>query len=327
MVNRERSYSWGDHRPFNSLVRLFREKYGGRIQKVSVNAGFTCPNRDGEITYGGCIYCNNESFTPSYCNADESVYQQIESGIEFMNFRYRKANRFLAYFQSFSNTYAPLSKLKSLYEEALSHPKIHGLAISTRPDCLNNSIIDYLSQLSKSKIILVEIGIESCYDDTLLKINRGHSFAKTMNAFEMLSGRGLHVGGHLMFGLPGESKDQMLEEVNIISGLPLDSIKFHQLQIIKNTKMQKYYLDNKNEFDLFEKDEYIDFIVSFIERLNPAIAIERFVSEVPPRYKIAPDWGLIRSDILIQQIEKRFFELDTWQGKLYNNKEATGKLR
>ena len=318
---------WGDDRPFNSLVRLFREKYGGRVQKVSVNAGFTCPNRDGKVAYGGCIYCNNNSFTPSYCEPDLSIYQQLVTGIKFLNFRYRKTKKYLAYFQSFSNTYAPLNRLKSLYKEALLHPKIHGLAIATRPDCLDSEIIAYLQELSKTKIIIVELGIESCYDPTLEKINRGHNFQTTVDAIEMLSGKGIHIGGHIMFGLPGESKEQMLKEVDIISRLPLDSVKFHQAQIIKQTKMQKYYLQNKDDFNLFEKDEYIDFIISFIERMNPSIAIERFVSEVPPKFKVAPDWGLIRSDQLIRQIEKRFHQRDTWQGKFYNKKDSTGENR
>ena len=195
-------FSWGDNRPYNSFASRIREKYGTRLQKVSVNAGFTCPNRDGNIAYGGCTYCNNDSFTPSYCTDNYDITGQINKGIAFLKRRYRKTTQFLAYFQPYSNTYAPIDIVKEKYEIALKHPEISGLVISTRPDCVDEIILDYLLELSVNHYVFLEVGIESCYDKTLLSVNRGHLFSHTKKAIQASAARGIHTTGHLIFGLP-----------------------------------------------------------------------------------------------------------------------------
>ncbi len=315
----KKQYIWGDSRPFYSLATYNKQKFGGRIQKISVNAGFTCPNRDGTVARGGCIYCNNQSFTPSYCVEDESITGQIEKGIAFMQKRYKRAKKFIAYFQSFSNTYAPLATLENYYQQALAHPQISGLAISTRPDCIDEPVAALLQQLAEKVIVQIELGIESTYDETLKFINRGHNYEQTRTAYQLLKNRGLHLGGHLIIGLPGESDKMILAQMDRINELPIDSIKFHQLQIVKHTKLAKIYSGDPKMFSLFTLERYLELMVQMIERLRPGIAIERLVSESPPHLKIAPDWGHIRSDQFINKIENILKVTNTWQGKNYHN--------
>jgi radical SAM protein (TIGR01212 family) len=310
-------YAWADSRRFNSYAGYFKRTFGRRIQKLAIDAGFTCPNRDGTITFNGCTYCNNKAFNPSYCDANKTITQQINEGIEFHANRYRRAESFLAYFQAFSNTYASFEIIKQRYCEALAHPKVIGLVIGTRPDCINAEILDYLAEISKTKYLIVEYGIESCYNTTLKRINRGHDFEKSVRAIETTACRGIKCGAHVIFGLPGETVQMMHDEVKILSRLPLDTVKFHQLQIIKGTAMEKEYTDNPNDFHVFDVDEYIDFFVKFAERLNPKIVIERFVGEVPPRFLAQSAWSLLRNDRLIAKFEKRLEELDTYQGKYF----------
>jgi uncharacterized protein len=309
-------YSWGHNRRFNSYTEYFKTIFGERVQKISLDAGFTCPNRDGSKGFGGCSYCNNNSFSPSYCKPEKTVAQQIEEGIEFHKFRYRRADKFLAYFQAYSNTYKDIESLKAIYETA-KQQGIVGFVIGTRPDCIDDEKLDYFAQLAKDYYVIIEYGIESCNDRTLERVNRGHNFATTIDAITRTAERGINVGGHLLFGLPGETKDEMLQQANIISQLPLNTIKFHQLQIIKGTRFEQEYKANPDEFSLFEMSEYIDFIVQFTERLNPKIVIERFSSESPPRYVVAPEWGLIRYDEILRLIEKKMEIMDTWQGRLF----------
>jgi|WetSurMetagenome_2_1015567.scaffolds.fasta_scaffold17143_2 uncharacterized protein len=324
-------YPWGDERRFNSYSNYFRNIYGARVQKVSIDAGFTCPNRDGTKGLGGCTYCNNDAFNPSYCMPAKSVFQQIEEGIEFHKWRYSEAVSYLAYFQAFSNTYAPLDTLKRLYEEALSHKGIVGLIIGTRPDCIDEEKLTYLEELSKRCYLAVEFGIESCYNKTLLRINRGHSFEDAVKAVERTAELGINTGAHFIFGLPGESMEEMLDMAAIISELPLKTIKFHQLQIIKETAMEKEFRDKPGDFKLFSWEEYLDFFVSFLERLNPAFVVERFTGEAPPRFLSGESWGKKRTDQIVNLIENRLEELDTWQGKFYSGKkpqiETNPKIR
>jgi len=315
-------YPWGHERRFNAFTDNFRKIHGARMQKVSIDAGFTCPNRDGSKGTGGCTYCNNKAFNPSYCLPSKSVSRQIEEGIEFHKKRYRKTGSYLAYFQAYSNTYASIDKLADLYNEALSHNEINGLVIGTRPDCVNDEILDFLKDLSERCILLLDYGIESCYDKTLARINRGHSFRDAMAALEASAARGLDTGAHFIFGLPGETREEMLNEAGIISGLPLKRVKFHQLQIIKGTKMEEEFNSNPADFEIFAWDDYLDFIIKFIERLSPAIVIERFTGEAPPRYLSREVWGKKRTDQITGLIEKRLEELDTWQGRLYNGVTA-----
>jgi uncharacterized protein len=308
------NFPWGHNKRYNSYPEYFRKEFGERVQKISVDAGFSCPNRDGTLALGGCIYCNNDAFNPSYCKPDKSITQQIQEGIEFHAKRYRRANKFLVYFQAYSNTYAPVEDLKKIYIQALSHPGIVGLVIGTRPDCVDQRKIEFLQELAEKYYIIIEYGIESCYDTTLISINRQHTFAQTVEAIKLTAQAGLKTGGHLIFGLPGETRKQMLDEAEIISSLPINNIKFHQLQIARNTMMERSFAKQPEKFELFAMEEYIDFIVQFIERMDPRIIIERFTSEMPPRFIIAPDWGLIRNDQINILIETRLEEMNTWQG-------------
>lgn len=310
-------FPWGHERRFNAYSNYFRSLYGARVQKVSIDAGFTCPNRDGTKGSGGCTYCLNDAFNPSYCVPSKSVTQQIEEGVEFHKWRYSEAVSYLAYFQAFSNTYAPLDKLKELYEEALSFNGVIGLIIGTRPDCIDEEKLAYIKELSQRCYVAVEYGIESCYNKTLKRINRGHSFEDAIRAVERTSELGINAGAHFIFGLPGESRAEMMNQVDIISRLPVKTVKFHQLQIIKGTVMEKEFRENPEDFELFSWEEYLDFFISFLERLNPAIVVERFTGEAPPRFLTGEGWGKKRTDQIVSLIEKRLEESDTWQGKKY----------
>ena len=307
-------YLWGDGRRFNSYAGYFRRQFGQRVQKLTVDAGFTCPNRDGSLARGGCTYCDNNSFNPSYCVPTKPVGQQIEEGIEFHSRRYRRANKFLVYFQAYSNTYAPLAHLRRLYTEALSRPEIAGLVIGTRPDCVDGEKLDLLAELSATHYIAVEYGVESCYDKTLTRINRQHNFECSRRAIEATAARGIKTGIHLIFGLPGESKQQMLDEIGIVSQLPINSIKFHQLQLLKNTRITQEYLSQPDDFHLFEVAEYIDFITDVAERLRPDIIIERIAGEVPPKYLAIPSWSSLRNDQLLALFEQNLEKRNTHQG-------------
>jgi radical SAM protein (TIGR01212 family) len=313
-------YIWGHERRFNAYSNYLRKSFGERIQKVSIDAGFTCPNRDGTKGTGGCTYCNNDAFNPSYCIPEKPIWQQIDEGIKFHQKRYRKATRYLAYFQAYSNTYASLEKMKRLYEEALSQPGIIGLIIGTRPDCIDYSKLDYIKELSEKYYVVVEYGIESCYNKTLQRINRGHSVEDAWEALKATSSMGINTGAHFIFGLPGESVEEMLAEAEIISGMPLKSVKFHQLQIIKGTRMEDEFRKKPLDFHIFSWEEYLDFFISFLERLNPSIVVERFTGEAPPRLLYAANWGKKRTDQIVTLVEKRLEELDTWQGKKYHKK-------
>lgn len=327
-------YGFPDGKRYNSFVGYFKRKYGERLQKIVLDAGFTCPNRDGKVGRGGCTYCDNAAFHPSYSTAGKSLHQQLDEGIEFHKVRYRTTEHYLAYFQSFSNTYAPLERLKSLYEEALRHPDVVGVVIGTRPDCVDEQKLDYLAELSRGNIladwrrslsdgqertapiIIVEYGIESCYDQTLARINRGHDFETARMAVQMTADRGLDVGVHFILGLPGETRQMMLDSCALINSLPIRSVKFHQLQIVKGTRMEKEYAECPQDFERFSLEEYLDFFVDMLERLRPDLFIERFVGEVPPRFVNETPWGLIRNVELLRLLEKRLQERDSWQGKL-----------
>lgn len=300
---------------YNSFVGYFRRKYSERLQKIVLDAGFTCPNRDGKVGRGGCTYCDNAAFHPSYSTAGKSLHQQMDEGIEFHKVRYRTTEHYLAYFQSFSNTYAPLERLKQLYEEALSHPSVVGIVVGTRPDCVDEQKLDYLAELAKEHVVIVEYGIESCYDETLRRINRGHDFETARRAVEMTAQRGLDVGVHFILGLPGETRQMMLDSCAMINALPIRSVKFHQLQIVKGTRMEQEYAACPEDFERFTLDEYLDFFVDMLERLRPDIFIERFVGEVPPRFVNETPWGLIRNVELLRLLDRRLEERDTWQGR------------
>jgi len=313
----EKKYEWGTTRRYNSYADWFTVLFGGRVQKVSINAGFTCPNRDGTLGYGGCTYCNNEAFIPVYCTPEKSVTEQIEQGIAFHLRRYRRAERYIAYFQAYTNTYAGIDKLTGLYDEALNHPSVTGIVIGTRPDCISSELLDRLAVMARDYFIMIEYGIESVNDETLRRINRGHDFASAVNAVRETAARGLNAGAHLIFGLPGETRDQIADSAEIISSLPLTSLKIRQLQLIRGTVMAEEYKKDPAAFDLYSLDEYLDLVISFAERLSPGIMIDRISGEAPPRLLDDPrDWHL-RSNEILRLFEKRLEERDTSQGRLY----------
>lgn len=323
---------------YNSFVGYFKQKYGERLQKIVLDAGFTCPNRDGSVGRGGCTYCDNAAFHPAYSTAGKSLHQQMDEGIEFHKVRYRTTEHYLAYFQSFSNTYAPLERLRELYVEALRHPAVVGIVIGTRPDCVDEQKLDFLADLAGGRalpswtrtlegadgqgcernapVVIIEYGIESCYDDTLLRINRGHDFETARKAVMMTAARGIDMGAHFILGLPGESRQMMLDSCSFINSLPIRSAKFHQLQIVKGTRMEMEFAAHPEDFVQFTLDEYVDFFVDMLERLRPDLYIERFAGEVPPRFVNSTPWGLIRNVELLRLLDNRLKERDTFQGRL-----------
>ena len=303
---------------YNSYVDHFRAKYGDRLQKLVLDAGFTCPNRDGTVGTGGCTYCDNAAFHPGYSTPDKPLSQQIDEGIEFHKVRYPRTSRYLAYFQAFSNTYAPLERLRALYSQALTHPAVEGIVIGTRPDCVDAAKLDYLASLQEAgKVVVVEYGIESCYDRTLLRINRGHDFACARKAVTMTAERGLEVGAHFILGLPGETPAMLLDQCAAINALPLTSVKFHQLQLIKGTQMEKEYEICPQDFWRPGLDEYLDLIVDILERLRPDLCIERIAGEVPPRFVRQTPWGLVRNFQILKMLDARLESRDTFQGRLF----------
>lgn len=311
------NFPWGHQRRFNAYAEYFKKTFGERVQKVSIDAGFTCPNRDGSLARGGCTYCNNNAFNPSYCSAEKPVSQQLSEGIEFHKVRYRRAKKYLAYFQTYSNTYSSIDKLRDIYEQALNFPEVVGLVIGTRPDCIDAEKLNYFAELANQYYIMIEYGVETVYNKTLEKINRHHTWEQSRIAIEQTAAQGLNTGAHFIFGLPGETREEMMESIEEINLLPLTTIKFHQLQIVKGTQMAKDFLSNPEKYNLFQMEEYIDFIVRFTERLNPGFIVERFTGEVPPRFHAGPNWGIIRNDQVNHLIEKKMDELNTWQGRLY----------
>ena len=311
-------YPWGDERRFNSYAAYFKRTFGSRMQKVTINAGFSCPNRDGKLSTGGCTFCRNDAFTPSYCQSEKSITQQIDEGIEFHRRRYRTAQRYLAYFQSFSNTYAPLERLRECYDEALAHPDIAGIVVGTRPDCIDEEKLDYFAELAERKYVIIEYGVESCYDATLKRINRGHDFATAVRAIKLTAERGIHCGAHFILGLPGESDEMLIEQVEKINSLPLTTIKFHQLQLFKDTPMAREYDLHPEEFRFWTVEEYIELFVEIVRRLRPDIVIERFAGEAPPRYHHLEGWGLVRNETLLMMLDKELERKNVHQGDIFN---------
>lgn len=274
---------------YHDFGTWIRNQLPFRVQKISIDAGFTCPNRDGRIGIGGCIFCDNKSFNPSYCSHKKSITEQLEDGKRFFAKKYPDM-KYLAYFQAYTNTYDAVDKLKELYEEALKVEDVVGIVIGTRPDCVSSELLDYLEELNKRTFLIVEYGIESCNDDTLRYINRGHDFACTRKAVEETAKRGIYVGGHVIMGLPGEDASESLRQAPIISSLPLTMLKIHQMQIIKGTRLAKIY--KERPFHLYTIEEYIDLITQYIGLLRSDLVLERFVTQSPPEMLIAPKWGL-----------------------------------
>lgn len=309
-------------RLYLSWIDLSQQNHGGRVQKISVGAGFTCPNRDGSKGVGGCTFCNNNGFTPGYVReSPDDICLQIETGMEFLKRRYPRTLRWVAYFQAYSNTYGELQTLIKAYQTALSHPDIDGLVIGTRPDCVADELLDYLAELSKSHLIELELGIESTNDAALARVNRGHDYACSVDAIHRAAARGLSVCGHLMFGLPGETRESMLAGAARLSALPLTSLKFHQLQVVKGTQMANDWRKDPDSVPIMELDDYLELLADFVERLRPDIAIQRVGSEVPPSMRLAPDWS-VRLYELAPMLTAKLSERNSWQGRLWVPAEA-----
>ena len=382
-------FGFSEGKRYNSFVGYYRRRYGERLQKLVLDAGFSCPNRDGTVGRGGCTYCDNAAFHPGYSTPGKPLLAQIDEGITFQKVRYPRARHYLAYFQAYSNTYGSLERLKALYEEVLSHPEVVGIVIGTRPDCVDEEKLDYLADLAAGRvlpgwqrslrqtqgptaqatvpgqakistqapfpvqtktpaqttfsasadsvsestppvaepvevteltapIVVVEYGIESYHDSTLRHINRGHNFECARKAVEMTAERGIDTGAHFILGLPGETREMLLDQCGLISSLPLRSVKFHQLQIVKGTAMEKEYAADPSAFYRPGLDEYLDLVIDILERLRPDLYIERVAGEVPPRFVNDTPWGLVRNFEILRLLDKRLEERDTWQGRLYS---------
>lgn len=382
-------FGFSEGKRYNSFVGYYRRRYGERLQKLVLDAGFSCPNRDGTVGRGGCTYCDNAAFHPGYSTPGKPLLTQIDEGITFQKVRYPRARHYLAYFQTYSNTYGSLERLKALYEEVLRHPEVVGIVIGTRPDCVDEVKLDYLADLAAGRvlpgwqrslrqtqeptaqatvpgqvkistqapfpvqtktpdqttfsasadsvsestpqvaepvevteltapIVVVEYGIESCHDSTLRHINRGHNFECARKAVEMTAERGIDTGAHFILGLPGETREMLLDQCGLISSLPLRSVKFHQLQIVRGTVMEKEYAADPTAFYRPGLDEYLDFVIDILERLRPDLYIERVAGEVPPRFVNDTPWGLVRNFEILRLLDKRLEERDTWQGRLYS---------
>lgn len=300
---------------YNEFGIWLKNQLGVKSQKISLNAGFTCPNRDGRVGTGGCTYCNNQTFNPDYCITDKSVAQQLEEGKAFFSRKYPDM-KYLAYFQAYTNTYDSVENLRLKYEEALQVSDVVGLVIGTRPDCMSEALFDYLSEVNRRTFLLVEYGVESVYDATLKRINRGHTHAQTVDAIIRTAARGIRVGAHVILGLPGESQSEMLHEASVLSSLPLTTLKLHQLQLIKGTRMADEYFADSSDFHLFSADEYIDLVIDFVERLRPDIVLERFVSQSPSSLLAVQGWGL-KNHEFVDKVRRRMNERNAFQGRLF----------
>lgn len=301
---------------YNDYGSYLRRMFDFKVQKISIDGGFTCPNRDGTKGTGGCTYCNNRTFNPAYCHRNRSVTEQMEQGIAFFSHKYPQM-RYLAYFQAYTNTYESLDVLRARYEEALAVDGCVGLVIGTRPDCMPEPLLDYLQELSRRVYVMVEYGVESTSDVTLQRINRGHNYAVAVDAVQRTTARSLPVGVHIILGLPGEERETLMAQAGELSRLPITTLKLHQLQLVRGTRMADEYAACPGDFHLFGLDEYIEVVVDYLENLRPDIVVERFASQSPKELLIAPDWGL-KNHELVDKIKRRMRERDTWQGRCFN---------
>ncbi len=308
---------FSNDKPYRDFGEFLSARFPFKVQKISINAGFTCPNRDGSKGRGGCTYCNNQSFSPGYGKPDKSVTEQMADGIDFFSHKYPEM-KYLAYFQSYTNTYESRDILIRKYEEALASPNVVGLIVGTRPDCMSDWLLDYFEDLSKRTFVMLEYGVESTLNKTLERVNRQHTYEESADMIRKTAERMIPTGAHMILGLPGETEEDILHHAEELSGLPLTTLKLHQLQIIKGTAMAKEFRLLPESFNLFSLEEYIDLCVDFAERLNPGIYIERFTSQSPAKLLVAPDWGLKNYEVR-EKIIKRFQERETWQGRLYNH--------
>lgn len=298
---------------YNDFSSWMKERFPFRVQKISIDAGFTCPNRNGQIGQGGCIYCDNATFNPSYCNPNKSISQQIEEGKRFFKRKYSDM-KYFAYFQAYTNTFAPLSHLSKIYEEALAQEDVVGIVIGTRPDCVSDELLDYFQALSQKSFVMIEYGVETTNDTTLRLINRNHTFECAKDAIVRTHKHGLLTGAHVIFGLPGEDADENIRQADVYSSLPIDVLKIHQLQIIRGTRLAQMY--SQTPFHLYSVEEYITLITEFIRRISPNIVLDRFVSQSPADLLIAPKWGLKNYEFT-NLLNNHLKQLNVRQGDLF----------
>lgn len=309
------------HELFKDYGSFLKTHFQCKVQKLSIDGGFGCPNCDGTLGRGGCTYCNNHTFTPAYCTAQDTIATQISKGVEFFGRKYPDM-KYLAYFQAHTNTYAPLETLRRKYEEALEHPNVVGLVVGTRPDCVPTELLNYLGELARHTFVLVEYGIESSDPMVLRAINRGHDYEQSRQAIIATAERGIHTGAHIILGLPYATREQMHSEAELISQLPLDILKLHQLQIVRHTQMERQYEENPARFPFIfnSPEDYAQLVIEYLERLSPSIVVERFTSQSPAPLLIAPRWGM-KNYQFVELLKRMMRERHTYQGRLYEGKE------
>ncbi len=300
---------------YNAYGRFLKKKFGGRVYKVSVDGGFSCPNRDGTVGINGCTYCNNASFRPGTASRLKPVGEQVLEGMDYLRKRYG-AEKFIVYFQPFSNTHASLEELIPVYESAIAHPDIVGLSVGTRPDCVEDDKIAWFEEMARNLFVTLEYGLQSIYDKTLDRINRGHDYRCWLDAVQRTINRGIWIGAHLILGFPWETREEVLQTARAISDKGIDFLKLHHLHVVKNTEMEREF--RNNPFPLPGLDEYVELVVDFLERLNPTIRIERLFGSAPPDQLVGPVWNKSKGGIR-HRIEQRLQERDTWQGRLYKD--------
>jgi radical SAM protein (TIGR01212 family) len=298
---------------YNAYGPFLREKFGCRVYKVIVDGGFTCPNRDGTVAVGGCTYCNNDSFRPEAVNRLKPIREQVENGIDYLRRRYR-ARKFIVYFQPFTNTYAPVERLVPMYESALDHPEVVGLSVGTRPDCVDDAKLAWFEELSRRYFVTLEYGLESIYDRTLARINRGHDYRCWLDAVARTRNRGIYLCTHLILGFPWERREEILAMAPVISALGIDFLKLHHLHIVRHTALGREY--QSQPFPVLGYREYLDLVVEFLEALNPAMRLERLFGLAPEDQLLAPHWGKTKAEIQYD-IEKTLAARETYQGRLY----------
>jgi radical SAM protein (TIGR01212 family) len=310
-------------RRYYPLSRFLRARFGTRVHRVTVDAGFTCPNVDGTVAVGGCVYCDNRSFSPNRRLPRTSVREQVRRGVTILQRRYH-ADRFLAYFQAATNTYAPVAKLRRLYDEALDHPQIVGLVVGTRPDCVPDPVLDLLQEYARARYVCLELGLQSAHDRSLDWMNRGHHFDAFVDAVRRCQGRGLDLCAHVILGLPGESRGDMLATADALARLPVQAVKIHNLHVVKDTPLERMY--RAGEVRLLERDEYVQVVCDFLERLPPEMVIHRLNGDAPPDYLVAPLWCLDKPGLLAA-IEAELERRDSWQGKALSGKPEAPACR
>ncbi|NDV61694.1 TIGR01212 family radical SAM protein [Puniceicoccales bacterium CK1056] len=301
---------------YRKLKNYWEARFGGRVQKVSLHAGLTCPNRDGTIGVGGCYYCSNEAFTPGYCHSGDTIEEQIKQGVEFQSRRYPRAVGFLGYLQAYTNTHGPMDELVRIYESVLENPLLIGMVIGTRPDCLPQALLDWLSEASKQKPVYIELGIESFSDEILNRMNRGHSFTQAAKAVERVVACGLPVGGHFLVGFPGEPWKQFFDSVELLNKLPLHSVKVHQLHVFRNTPLAEWYEKEPEAFLFPSREDYFNKAADWLAGLRPDLYVDRVFGDVPLKYVLNPSWG-VRLDQLVREFDAFLSAKNIFQGCRY----------